>query len=412
MSRTGRVYRRCNRCARPTAQKSGRRCRRTPCPGEVRWALVIDVAPEGAKRRRVARTGFATKGEADAALGSLKAEISSNGAYKAPERISVGAYLNRWLEARSALIGSEIRESTYRENRRHIEQYIKPHLGTMQVRRLDRTSIRAWAARLRLEGGQRGRSLSAQTVANAVRTLSRALGDALDDGLIQTNPALGAWKVRADSRTEMSVWLPAHVRIFLNAVANDRFAALWQLAIATGARRGELCGLKWGDFTDDFNRLRIDRALVSGDGGHHFVPPKTRSGRRTMKLDPDSISAIRKHRTRLQEERMAKGLGRLAPDAPVFTDQSLTEHVRPDVVSSRFRDLSDRLDVPRIRFHDLRHTAASILIADGTVPVNVISRRLGHAKPSITLDVYGHVFDEHGQAAADAMERALGGLSG
>ena len=109
---------------------------------------------------------------------------------------------------------------------------------------------------------------------------------------------------------------------------------------------------------------------------------------------------------------MALGLGRLEPDDPVFTDQSLTEHVRPDVVSSRFRDLSDRFDVPRIRFHDLRHTAASILIADGTVPVNVISGRLGHAKPSITLDVYGHVFDAHGQAAANAMERALGGSSG
>ena len=128
-----------------------------------------------------------------------------------------------------------------------------------------------------------------------------------------------------------------------------------------------------------------------------------------MKLDPDSVSAIRKHRTRLQEERMKEGLGRLEPDEPVFTDKSLVQHVRPDVVSSRFRDLSDPLEIPRIRFHDLRHTAASILIADGTLPVNVISGRLGHAKPSITLDVYGHVFDEHGQAAADAMERALGG---
>ena len=93
----------------------------------------------------------------------------------------------------------------------------------------------------------------------------------------------------------------------------------------------------------------------------------------------------------------------------MFTDQSLTQHVRPDVVSSRFRDLSDRLSVPRIRFHDLRHTAASILLADGTVPLNVVSERLGHAKPSITLDVYGHVFDEQGQAAANAMERALSG---
>ena len=174
-----------------------------------------------------------------------------------------------------------------------------------------------------------------------------------------------------------------------------------------GARRGELCGLKWGDFTDDFKQLRIDRALVAGDSGHHFIPPKTRSGRRTMKLDPDSISAMRKHRARLQAERMALGLGRLEADDPVFTDQSLAEHIRPDVVSSRFRDLTNRLDVPRIRFHDLRHTAASILIADGTVPVNVISGRLGHAKPSVTLDVYGYVFDEHGQAAADAMERGL-----
>ena len=409
MSRSGRVYRRCNRCALTTDTKAGRPCPRSACPGEVRWAFVIDVAPEGAKRKRVARTGFATKGEADAALSSLKAEISTSGGYKAPEKITVGAYLDRWLEARTALIGSGIRESTHRENRRHIEQYIKPRLGAMQLRLVDRTTTKAWAARLRQEGGQRGRSLSPQTVANAVHTLSRALGDAVEDGLLQTNPALGVWKVRADSKAEMSVWSPAHVQAFLDSVADDRLSGLWRLAVATGARRGELCGLKWGDLSEDLARLKIDRALVAGDGGHHFVPPKTRSGRRTMILDPESVSALRKHRTRLHSDRMVLGLGRLEPDDPVFTDQSLTEHVRPDVVSSRFRDLSDRLNVPRIRFHDLRHTAASILLADGTVPLNVISERLGHAKPSITLDVYGHVFDEQGQAAADAIERALSG---
>ena len=164
-----------------------------------------------------------------------------------------------------------------------------------------------------------------------------------------------------------------------------------------------------GDFSDAPSRLKIERALVAGDGGHHFVPPKTRSGRRTMILDPESVSSIRKHRTRLQADRMALGLGRIEADDPVFTNQSLIEHIRPDVVSSRFRDLCDRLDVPRIRFHDLRHTAAGILLADPTLPLNLISERLGHAKPSITLDVYGHVFDEQGQAAADAMERALSG---
>ena len=237
MSRSGRIYRRCNRCARSSETKSGRPCSRSGCPGEIRWAFVIDVAPEGAKRRRVAGTGFATKGEADAALSALKAEISSNSGYKAPEKITVGVYLDRWLQARSALIGSEIRESTHRENRRHTEQYIKPPLGTMQLRLLDRTTVKAWAARLRQDGGQRGRSLSPQTVANAVRTLSRALADAVDDGFIHTNPALGAWRVRADSRAEMSVWAPADVRGFLDAVADDRLAGLWTLAIATGARR-------------------------------------------------------------------------------------------------------------------------------------------------------------------------------
>ena len=156
MGRSGRVFRRCNRCARAAEEKAGRSCPRHGCPGEIRWAFVLDVAPEGAKRMRVARTGFATKSEADAVLASLKAEISSKGGYRAPEKVTVGAYLDRWLEARTALIGSELRESTHRENRRHVEQYINPppRVNSAQASRSNdgqsvgrTTPTRRWSAR-------------------------------------------------------------------------------------------------------------------------------------------------------------------------------------------------------------------------------------------------------------------------
>ncbi len=403
MSREGSVFRRCAACGRRSSRDAGRRCEHA-CPdnGRVTWAYVIDVAPAGARRRRSVRSGFDTHVEASDALEQFKGEIARGVRPDADRHLKLGDYLAEWLVGRRGLVGSGLRESTWRENERHVRLYIDGHLGEIRLRDLDRVTVKSWAGHLRAF-----HELAAGTVLNAVRTLSRALNDAIEDGLLDRNVAAGTWRVRPEDRVRGAAWTPEEVRAFLRSVEDDRFRALWRLLLAVGCRRGEAVGLNWEHLDLKSGVITVAQAYVSGIDGYSIQPTKTGRIRR-VRLDKGTADALHRHREQQQFERRSLGLDpEPPPGSPVFVNPA-GERINPEGISARWAKLCAVADIRRIRLHDARHTAATSLL-DRQVPVHQVSALLGHSSPVTTHATYSHVIDGAGEAVAIVMGDILDG---
>jgi integrase len=234
--------------------------------------------------------------------------------------------------------------------------------------------------------------------------LRKALADAVRWNLIPRNPADAADPPRV-VRPAMQTWSLREVRTFLAHVRDDRLFALYRLALATGMRRGEIVGLRWQDVDLDAARLAVVQQLVVVDGWRVEVSePKTARGRRVLDLDPATVQALRAHRDVQIAERAFMG--------PDYEDNDLVfcredgRALHPDKVSQAFTRLARAAGLPPIRFHDLRHTYATLALAAGEYP-KVLSERLGHASAAFTLDTYAHVIPSMQQAAAERIAGVL-----
>lgn len=169
-----------------------------------------------------------------------------------------------------------------------------------------------------------------------------------------------------------------------------------------GLRQRELLGLKWSDLDWLGRSLHIRRQLMrKRGGGFTFSEPKTKAGRRTVILGPITFEKVKKHSERLQQERIIAG-DQWQENNLMFPSKVGTP-IDPCNLYKRFRKLTNKAGLPGIRFHDLRHTAASIMLSNGVAP-NIVSRRLGHSKPSVTLDIYGHLIPGMQREVADLMD--------
>jgi integrase len=177
------------------------------------------------------------------------------------------------------------------------------------------------------------------------------------------------------------------------------------LALASGLRRGELLALQWGCVDLDGGSIRVERSLEETKGGLAFKGPKSSAGKRTIPLPAQAVAMLRAHKVGLLEIRLALGMGNIAPETLVFSDVE-GDPLKPHTVSRAWRRVVTSKKLPRVSFHALRHTHASILIRAG-VDVLTISKRLGHHKPSVTLDLYAHILPGSDEAAARAIERVL-----
>ncbi len=371
------------------------------------WTYQYDVADrrpgrEG-KRRQITKGGYRTKKDAAAALAEALATVDET-AHVEPSKMTLRQYVEgTWLPslpARRTRTGTAMKASTVRHYERMAGYYIVPDLGGVRLRDLSTTDVK------RLYTALRERGLSDSTVHHVHVALGKLLGDAVEDGLMARNPVQRLRKDRRPTtgeRAEMQVWSEAHVHAFLAAAEADRLHALWRLALATGMRRGELLGLRWEDVDLDAGRLAVRRNLVAIDNGTAEGEPK--SGRpRTVALGPDTVAVFRAHRRRQLEERMAW--------AEAWTDTGLV-FVREDGTALHPQSLRHQLGrlakvagVPVIRVHDLRHTAATHLLARG-VPVKVVQEMLGHASATITQDLYGHVLPHMQDSAAAVADSFL-----
>lgn len=375
--------------------------------GAITW-----TDPDGSRHKRTV-TGR-TADEARAKLDDLRRDLRIGTLAPAGAALTVGDYLAGWVE-RDRI---RVRPATWRGRESHIRVYLIPSLGRIALARLSAADVeRAMSAFLasgrpdrpakRTRGRQNVGGVSAQTVRHIRTTLRRALADAVRDGLAGRNAA-------AESRPPYLPHRPIaylgarDLAKLLDATADHEYGPIYALAATTGLRLGELLGLEWGDLAD--GRLSVRRSLARAHGnGWELAEPKSARSRRTIPLPARARQAIETQRTRQRFAEKAAGSAWANRDGLVFTD-AVGRALRPEPVSRDFGKARDLAGVPHIRFHDLRHSAATALLTAG-VPLVVVSEWLGHSGVGITASAYAAVVPELLTEAADAMDRALGGAS-
>ena len=321
-----------------------------------------------------------------------------------PSREKLGPFLDKWLIA----IRPNIRASAWASFESHVRIYLKPNLGHVQLQQLTPTDVDLMTARLLDGEGRNGRRpLSPTTVRRILATLHSAMAYAVRKRKLDRNPASAADRPRS-ARVEMSTWTAEELGRFLERVHDHRLATLFTVLATTGLRRGEGLGLRWSDLDLDAGRLAVRQTLLAINNHVTVGEPKTARSRRTVDLDPATVSVLRTHRKAQLEERAEVGLGRPRRDGLVFTDQR-GEPLHPNAVSRTFSRLVADAQVPVIRLHDLRHTHATLSLQAG-VHVKIVSERLGHSSVTITLDVYSHAIPGLQRDAAAKVAALIPGL--
>lgn len=229
-----------------------------------------------------------------------------------------------------------------------------------------------------------------------------ALDLAVERELVVRNVAHGARaRRRPPTRAAARVWNAAELRTFLHAARSQRLYPALHLAACTGMRRGEVAGLKWSDLDTSGERLSISRTLQNVGGTPVEFGVKTRASRRTVELDRATVNELRRWRQRLHRDGLPHGR-----DDWMFCNAS-GRFPNPESIGQLFDRVVRRSGLPRIRFHDLRHTHASLLIADGA-PIKVVSERLGHAHPAYTMHTYQHLWPGMSARAAEQFASLIG----
>jgi integrase len=288
---------------------------------------------------------------------------------------------------------------TWKRNGEYVHLHLIPRLGKIPLSKLRPQHVQALYS-TKLEEG-----LSPTTVRHLHAALHRALDSALRLGLVQRNVSEMVDPPRMHHR-EMTALSAEQARALLNAAAGNRLEALYVLALTTGMRQGELLALKWRDIDLNEGTLQVRASLQRTRGGFVFAEPKTSRSRRHLALPIVAIEALRKHRARQAEESLR--LGEMWEDLDLVFPNTLGRPLDGiNLLKYWFFPLLKKAGLPRMRFHDLRHTAATLLLSRGINP-KVVSEVLGHAQVSITLDVYSHVTPHMQQMAAKAMDAALG----
>jgi integrase len=308
------------------------------------------------------------------------------------DQLKVGRYLQEWLQSTTA----SIRPSTWRRYEQLLRVYAIPALGIVPLARLDPRQVQ------RLYADCLARGLAPATVRQLHAVLRRALGQAEKWGNVARNVAALVSPPRV-KRHDIAPLTAEQARGFLAAAKGTRFEALYMLALTTGMRLGELLGLRWQDVDLDARMLQVRHTLLRTQNGLHLTEPKTARSRRRIALAPTAVEALRHQRRQQAAERLRLG--------PAWDEQDLVfanEIGRPieqgNLLRRSFWPLLSTAALPRIRFHDLRHTAATLLLSQGVHP-KVVSELLGHSSIGLTLDIYSHVLPDMQQHAVTAMDR-------
>ncbi len=361
-----------------------------------RWVASISLGYEvrNGKRRRI-RKKFVGDTRKDVqrrlteALGK-----QDKGEHVERGRTSFKTAIHRWLDE---VARRQLQPSTLVSYESLIKNHIEPALGSILLTQIQPDAIDRFMAKKQADG------LSARSVQYCHAIIRRALGQAVKWRMIGYNAARDATPPKSDAAM-VSPFTPEQARAFLLAIAGDRLEALFTVAMAVGLRRGEALGLSWVDLDLDRRTLTVRQTLQRLKGKLVLGPTKTKKSARMVSLPAFSVEAFRRHKEKQDAERLFAG-DEWVENGLVFTTRKGTP-VEPRNALRHFQRLLEVVGLPRHRLHDLRHTAASLLLFQGA-DLHEVKETLGHSQIKLTSDLYGHMYDAAKQRTADRMDEAM-----
>jgi integrase len=388
----------------------------------------LDVCPkcDGAvrdsrERRQVVQGGYQTQGDAKLAHAKALTRVGK-GTYIAPQRKTVAEFLSdEWLPAQERRVGDDndpLKATTLQGYRLSVREHLigppgKPFpLGLIELRKLTRAAIREHYSKLGESYfvERKGKlvqhpGLGVESRRRVHACLHKALNDAKERGYIGDNPAWKAMKAKKNSlRFEGAVWTADELGAFLAATAETELFPLWYTIATTGLRRGEACGLRWSDIDLTKAQIIVSRSRVPVGGDVIESSPKGGQAR-IVDLDEDTLAVLEQHRKAQIGAQLKAGPKWQGTGNYIFT-RADGRPIEPNSVSRAFRLAVAAAGQRRIRLHDLRHTHASLLLADGE-PIGNVSRRIGHADSNITAQVYEHYVPGAQKATATRFQNIL-----
>jgi integrase len=374
--------------------------RRGPGEGSIyqrqdgRWAGSVHIGYEGGKRIRKHVLGH-SRGEVKDKLAKVQQLQSEN--RPIPDlRVRVGPFLRQWLEE---VASPRLRATTLKSYREIVEGHLVPGLGHIALAKLTPADVQAFL------NCRSAKGLSPRRVQYIHAVLRSALKTAERWGMVTRNVARLVDTPKA-THHEITPLTPEQAKLLIETSAEDRHRALWITALGTGLRLGELLGLRWEDIDLGAGRLRVRYSLASVGGELVLQEPKTERSRRTLVLPEVVVTALKAHRTRQKMDRLLAG-SRWVDSGHVFATMLGRPHHAATITRS-FQKALTRAELPDVRFHDLRHSAATFLLAQG-MTLEDVKNQLGHSTIVLTSNTYGHVLEQRKRQVAAAMDAVLGG---
>lgn len=358
-----------------------------------RWVGVLDLGWADGKRQR---RYFYGKSQPEAAKALREAQTAVDTGGVLPDKQStVATYLDWWASDDGPLTGS-VKASTADDYRAVIARYILPTLAKKKLGTLSGAEVQSMMAALTRRG------LSARTQKYARAVLRRSLADALRLRLVAHNACDGVRAPRiGEARTDDALTVDEAKRL-LTAARGHRLEAFVTVAMTVGLRRGEALALTWDDVDFDAGTIRVGGTVKRKAGvGLYVDTTKTSASNRTAEMPATTAGALGQHKVRQAKDRLKAG-DKWRDGNYVFT-HPLGGLLDPSNLTQNYHRISEAAGLGKRRLHGLRHTAAALMLAQG-VPLEVVSKALGHAGYAITADIYGHIGQEAQRKAADAMD--------
>ena len=440
MASKGKVYKRCG-CTEVVEdgerRQLGKNCPKLRRPDGAwnprhgSWTFSVSVKIRGGERRLLVRSGFESQREAQAAMDELKSKAARG--VDVTSRLTVADYLRGWIAGRK-----DLKLNTFTSYTGHIERYFVPIIGHIRLADLRVEHVRDIFDYIdehneMCRKGRATRPVGPSSVQRIRATLRAALSDAVREGLIQSNPAaliklesarrpkglvwtddrVERWQAEVDklgmrlrkaraaipTPSPVMVWRPDQLGAFLDYAHADGLYALWHLYAFRGLRRGEAAGLEWPEVDLTAGSIAVVRQRISIAGQIVEDTPKSDAGTRVISLDQQTVAVLRAHRKQQIADRLAAGK-KWIDSGKVFSAEDGSP-LDPNDISDRFEVLTIEAGLPPIRLHDLRHGAASLLLASGA-NMKEVQETLGHSNMSLTANTYTSIYPELSVAAAEA----------